>query len=202
MAVSVLHGCGYLLLLNLVKLSEDLQYFKKTSEWRKNHFDFQAYDRDLNIFFVSDNRFYESNTGWLKDYNEALRVVSKPTTCQIQELLSNFYLRKKKWKYVITEKDTFRNATIKEQQNIILIVSSFTVFFNNSFAFFVGHRKRLESSKQILKTAKYIREIKTPEVCLKEIKQDYPIFSLTYLYEYQYTNSSLGKWRINVIIGP
>lgn len=67
------------------------------------------------------------------------------------------------------------------------------VFFNNSFAFFVGHRKRLESSKQILKTAKYIREIKTPEVCLKEIKQDYPLFGLTYLYEYQYTNSSLGK---------
>ena len=96
MAASVLHGCGYLLLLNLVKLSEDLQYIKKTSEWRKNHFDFQAYDRDLNIFFVSDNRFYESNTGWLKDYNEVLRVVSKPTTCQIQELLSNFYLRKKK----------------------------------------------------------------------------------------------------------
>ena len=87
----------------------------------------------------------------------------------------------------------FSKCNYKRKQNIILIVSSFTVFFNNSFAFFVGHRKRLESSKQILKAAKYIREIKTPEVCLKEIKQDYPIFSLTYLYEYQYTNSSLGK---------
>ena len=38
-------------------------------------------------FFVLDNRFYGSNTGWLKDYNEALRVVLKPTSHQIQGLL-------------------------------------------------------------------------------------------------------------------
>ena len=100
MAASDLNGCGYLLLLNL-------QYIIKIFEWGKSHFNFQAYYRDLNMFFVLDNRFYGSNTVWLKDYDEILRVVSKPTTCQIQGLLSNFYLSKNKSKYVITDIDHF-----------------------------------------------------------------------------------------------
>ena len=64
--------------------------------------------------------------------------------------------------------------------------------FNDTFVFFVGHWKRLEIS----------REIKIPEVYLKELKQDYPNCGLTYLYEYHYINSSRDKWSIDNIIGP
>ena len=70
-------------------------------------------------------------------------------------------------------------------------MSSFTVYFNDTFAFFAGHWKHLESS----------REMKIPEVYLKELKQDYPNCRLTYLYEYHCINSSTDKWSINNIIG-
>ena len=86
-----------------------------------------------------------------KDYSELLRVVLKPTIRQRQRLHSDFCLRKNKSKYVITNIDTFRNRLKKEQQNIILMASCFTVLFNNTFAFFVEYHKHLESSKNILK---------------------------------------------------
>lgn len=126
----------------------------------------------------------------------------KLPTRQKQELLSNFCLRKKKNKYVITDIDTFRNASKKEQQNITLMVSSFTVVFNNTFAFFVGLCKLLNSCENILKRAKYVRKIKIPEEYLKELKKDFPNFSLTYLYKYQCINGRPDKWSIDDIFGP
>ena len=82
------------------------------------------------------------------------------------------------------------------------MVSSFTVVFNNTFAFFVGLCKLLNSCENILKRAKYVRKIKIPEEYLKELKKDFPNFSLTYLYKYQRINGRPDKWSIDDIFGP
>lgn len=41
-----------------VKLSDSVQYITRTFEWEKYHIDFQAYYRNLNMFFVLDTRFF------------------------------------------------------------------------------------------------------------------------------------------------
>lgn len=56
-----------------VKLSDDLQYVTTILEWQKDEFDFQAYYRDLNMFFIFDSKFYGLKTGWLKDYNDPIK---------------------------------------------------------------------------------------------------------------------------------
>ena len=44
--------------------------------------------------------------------------------------------------------------------------------------------------------------MKITKIYLKKLKQDYPNFGLTFLYEYQYINSNRTKWTISDINGP
>ena len=55
-----------------VNFSNNLRHITKTFNWVKDSFDFKAYYRDLNMFFVFGTKFYGSNTGYIQDYNELI----------------------------------------------------------------------------------------------------------------------------------
>ena len=56
-------------------------------------------------------------------------------------------------------------------------------FFNNTFSFYLSYCKHHESFKNILKQAKFVRKFKIANVYLNKLRQDYPNFGLSYLYE-------------------
>ena len=78
-----------------VKLSNDLKHITETFNWLQiDTFDFQSQYRDLNMFFVFDTKFYGSNTGYIKEYNQLIKIVPNPVT----RWNSNRFFHDKKYK--------------------------------------------------------------------------------------------------------
>ena len=118
---------------------------RKTFNWLlKDTFDFQAYYCDLNMFFVFDTKFYGSNTGYIKDYNELIKTVPNPVTSQIGGILTDFVITKNTNKKVIVKSSTYYALSEKEKQNVVLVVTNIInnrVYFNDKKSIYVGFHK-------------------------------------------------------------
>ena len=110
-----------------VKLSNNLKHITKTFNWlQKDTFDFQAYYRNINMFFYT--KFYGSNAGYIKDYNELIKTIPNTVTSQIDWILTDFFITKNT-KKVIVKSSTYYTLSEKEKQNVVLVVTNIV---NNS----------------------------------------------------------------------
>ena len=136
-----------------LKLGDDLKHMRKTFNWLlKDTFDFQAYYCDLNMFFVFDTKFYGSNTGYIKDYNELIKTVPNPVTSQIGGILTDFVITKNTNKKVIVKSSTYYALSEKEKQNVVLVVTNIInnrVYFNDKKSIYVGFHKHSQKSPNI-----------------------------------------------------
>ena len=101
------------------------------------------------MFFVFDTKIYGSNTCYIQDCNEIIQKVPNPVTSQIKGILARFFMTKKYNKRVIVKTMTYWPLTEEEKQNVDMVVSNKSLFFNNKKSLFVGFHKHTKRSSNI-----------------------------------------------------
>ena len=76
------------------------------------------------MFFISDTRFYASNTGYINYYNELIKNVPNPARQQILDLITNSFMKRNKNERVIIKSTTYYALSKKERQNVALVVTN------------------------------------------------------------------------------
>lgn len=80
-----------------IKRSDDSQYLTETLQWKRGKFDFRAYYRSINAYFLATgNIIYKSNSRWLNNHNNLLKRNPNPTAGQKIKLYNKFFKLKKK----------------------------------------------------------------------------------------------------------
>ena len=85
------------------------------------------------MLFAFDTKFYGSNTGYIKYYNELIETVVNSVTSQIDGVVTNFFMTKNTNKKVIVKSSTYYTLSEAEKQNLILLVTNIInnrVYFN------------------------------------------------------------------------
>lgn len=163
----------------------------------KGGIDFDVYYRDLNMNFVFDNKFYGSNKDYVKDYNELLKKFPNASNSQINALMIDFFQNKNNNNKVIVDLRTFESLSKKDRVDVIIVNRSSVIDF------YVGFYWHKNCANNILKYGKSLRIVKIPTVYSNMLKKDYPGFSLTCFYVYNFATETAGdQWSKNNLFAP
>ena len=104
------------------------------------------------MFFVLNGKFCGLNTAYINDYNELLKKSPNPSRQQIPEIMTNFFMKKKKNKNegVIVKLTTYYNLLEKEKENVAIVLTKNRAYFDNLKLFYDGFYKRSQRSSNIL----------------------------------------------------
>ena len=136
-----------------VKLSDDSRCLTKTFQRQKDTFNFRAYYRDINTYFLAiGNTIYMSDSGWLDNYNSLLKPNPNPTTRQKIKLYNEFFKLREK---------TIATGLVTSNHGEIL-------YTNNYEMFLVGY---FHKDKNLLKRTQYINRIEIKGKIMGKIKE-------------------------------
>ena len=101
------------------------------------------------MIFVFNGKFHGSNTDYMNDYNEPLKISPIPSRQQIQDSIANFFMKKNTNKIVTVKLTTYYALSIEEKQNVAIVFTNIRAYSNNMKSLYVGFHKHSQRSSNI-----------------------------------------------------